>query len=367
MYVPVKFATALDAAWRVVTDAGAANLVVATPEGLRSVFVPFVVGADRTTLTSHVARANPWWRGLDGDLEVLALFVAASAYVSPTYYPSRLVNPSVVPTWNYVAAEVRGRLRIHDDHAWLADQVRRQTAHYESANPEPWRVEDAPADFIDHQLRAIVGVEIEVLSIEGKAKLSQNRPPEDRVSVREHLDGLGPAAHSVARRMTGDDEHAVHVVRTDESRWRDLHDIRIEALADTPDAYGSILADAAAAPEHYWRAMAARGHTFLAEFDGRVIGVATGGTNDDVPDTAWLYGMYVTPAHRGTGAAQRLVDAIVSWARAEGYDRLHLKVANTVGRARAFYERAGFVADGPMSTMERDSSITLTTLVRDLD
>lgn len=205
MYVPAKFTTDLDAAWGIVADAGAGHLVVVTPEGLRSVFAPVVVSADRQHVTSHVARANPWWRELDEGHDVLALFVAASAYVSPTYYPSRFANPSVVPTWNYVAAEVRGRLHVRDDSGWLRDQVGRQTAHYEATNAEPWRVEDAPSDFIDHQLRAIVGVEIEVRSIEGKTKLSQNRPDEDRASVRAHLAELGLGERNVAQRMTSDD------------------------------------------------------------------------------------------------------------------------------------------------------------------
>ena len=205
MYVPAKFITDLDAAWGIVTDAGAGHVVVATPEGLRSVFVPVVVSADRQRVSSHVARANPWWRELDEGHDVMALFVAASAYVSPTYYPSRLVDPSVVPTWNYVAAEVRGRLHVHDDLEWLRDQVARQTALYESSNAEPWRVDDAPSDFIDHQLRAIVGIEIDVRSVEGKTKLSQNRPDEDRVSVRDHLAELGLGERKVAQRMTPDD------------------------------------------------------------------------------------------------------------------------------------------------------------------
>lgn len=202
MYVPVKFATDVEAAWAVVADAGAGYLVVASAEGLSSVFVPVIVSHDRRSLRTHVARANPWWRGFEDGVDVLALFVAASAYVSPTYYPSRHQDPGVVPTWNYVAAEVRGRLRVIDDHQWLLDQVRSQTAHFESASPAPWRVEDAPADFIDRQLGAIVGVEIEVRSIEGKAKLSQNRPVQDHDAVREHLERGGLAERNVAQRMT---------------------------------------------------------------------------------------------------------------------------------------------------------------------
>ena len=205
MYVPVKFATDVEAAWAVVAEAGAGNLVVASGEGLSSVFVPVIVSDDRRSLRTHVARSNPWWRGVEDGVEVLALFVVASAYVSPTFYPSRHQDPGVVPTWNYVAAEVRGRVRVIDDHQWLLDQVRSQTAHFESPSPSPWRVEDAPADFIDRQVRAIVGVEIDVRSIEGKSKLSQNRPVQDHDAVREHLEQGGLAERNVAQRMTESD------------------------------------------------------------------------------------------------------------------------------------------------------------------
>lgn len=205
MYVPAKFATDTDAAWAVVADAGAGNLVVASAQGLTSVFVPVIVSDDRRHLRTHVARANPWWRDVEDGAEVLALFVAASAYVSPTFYPSRRENPGVVPTWNYVAAEVRGLVRVIDDHQWLLDQVRSQTAHFESPMPSPWSVEDAPADFIDAQARAIVGVEIDVRSIEGKSKLSQNRPAQDHDAVRRHLERGDLAERNVAGRMTTDD------------------------------------------------------------------------------------------------------------------------------------------------------------------
>jgi transcriptional regulator len=204
MYTLVKFALDDDDAWRVVNDAGAGMLVVMTPGGLASVFVPVVTSDDRCTLRSHVARVNPWWTSItDGD-DVLGLFVAASAYVSPSYYPSRLENPGVVPTWNYVAAEVRGRVTLHDDPQWKLAQVKSQTGRFEAGRDPQWRVEDAPAEFIDKQLSAIVGLEIEVLSIEGKAKLSQNRPDVDHDSVRRHLGEGSLGERNTAQRMAND-------------------------------------------------------------------------------------------------------------------------------------------------------------------
>ena len=201
MYVPPTFALDDDASWDVVRDAGAATLVYSGESGLVSVFVPVVVSPDRALLRAHVARANPWWRSIDDGAEVLGLFVSASAYVSPSYYPSRFEDPGVVPTWNYVAVEVRGRLHVHDDAAWLGEQVRDLTSTFEAGRTPQWRVDDAPADYVERQLRAIVGITIDVESIEGKAKLSQNRPDVDHDAVRDHLGAGTLAERNVASRM----------------------------------------------------------------------------------------------------------------------------------------------------------------------
>lgn len=205
MYVPALFKVDDDEAWQIVHDAGAAMLVTATQEGLASVFVPVLPSQDRRTISFHVARANPWWRSVNEGTEVLALFLAASAYVSPNLYPSRSESPGVVPTWNYVACEVRGRLRVHDDLEWTSNQVHDLTSRFEANNRPPWRVEDSPAEYIGHQLTAIVGLEIEVDSIQGKAKLSQNRPEIDHDHVREHFAQGSWAEQNVALRMNLDE------------------------------------------------------------------------------------------------------------------------------------------------------------------
>ena len=204
MYVPPKFAMDEDAAWAIVHEAGAGMLVVAKPEGLFSVMVPVVVSDDRATIRSHLAKANPWWRGVEPGTEVLGLFLVASAYVSPLNYPSRLEDPGVVPTWNYVAAEVRGRMTTHDDPEWLRRQVGLVTDTFEAGLDPRWHVEDAGEEYVQRQLRAIVGLQIDVVSIEGKAKLSQNRPEDDHDSVRDHLAQGSPAERNVARRMRSD-------------------------------------------------------------------------------------------------------------------------------------------------------------------
>lgn len=201
VYVPSKHALNDDDAWQVVKDAGAGMLVIDTPNGLASVYVPVVVSEDRRTIWSHLAKANPWWQGVGSDTDVLALFLVASAYVSPTYYPSRLENPGVVPTWNYVAAEVRGRLTLHEDPDWKLNQVRGVTSQFERGREPEWRVDDMDPTYREQQLKAIVGIEIDVLSIEGKAKMSQNRPEIDQRSVQGHLAEGSLSEQNVALRM----------------------------------------------------------------------------------------------------------------------------------------------------------------------
>jgi transcriptional regulator len=201
MYVPSKFVVDDDAAWKIVDDAGAGMLVIQTPEGMASVYVPILVSDDRRVLATHVARANPWWRAVGEGTEVLALFLAASAYVTPSYYPSRLEKPGVVPTWNYVAAEIHGKATIHDDLEWKLRQTGLVTERFERGRDPKWRADDLDQQFREGQLKAIVGIEIAVASIEGKAKLSQNRPEIDRVNVREQLSEGSLSERNVAQRM----------------------------------------------------------------------------------------------------------------------------------------------------------------------
>jgi transcriptional regulator len=202
MYVPAKHAVDEESAWSIVREAGAGTLVANTPEGLQSVFVPVVVSDDRMTIVSHLAKANRWWRSLsDGD-EVLGLFLTASAYVSPSNYPSRLENPGVVPTWNYVAAEVRASVRVHEDPQWLGRQVRLVTDQFEASRSPRWSVDDSSDTYVAAQLRAIVGIELQVKAITGKAKLSQNRPAVDREAVRTNFAEGTAQERNVAARMS---------------------------------------------------------------------------------------------------------------------------------------------------------------------
>ena len=137
---------------------------------------------DGWRVTGHVARANPLWREADGQ-PVLLVFQGPQAYVSPNWYPSKFQHGKAVPTWNYAMVQVHGTLRAIEDAEWLRAFVTRLTERHEGGRAVPWHVSDAPADYIDTMLKAIVGIEIEVTRVEGKFKLSQNRSAEDRTGV----------------------------------------------------------------------------------------------------------------------------------------------------------------------------------------
>ncbi len=200
MYNPPAFARDEDEAWAIVERAGAASLVSATPRGLEAVMVPVVVD-ERRRLLAHVARANPWWREVTEASEVLALFYVADAYVSPTYYPSKADNPAVVPTWNYVVAQVRGTLHVNDDPAWVEAQARALVERFESRRDPRWFTDDAPAVYLARQVRAIVGLEIEVSAIEAKAKLSQNRDDVDVAGVAQALSRGNASERALSEEM----------------------------------------------------------------------------------------------------------------------------------------------------------------------
>ena len=201
MYVPLKFNVDKAASWNAVRDAGAGMLVTQGKLGLQSVFTPVIVSDDQTVLTAHVARANPWWKEAINGEEVLALFVAASSYVSPSGYPSRHEKPEVVPTWNYVAVEVRGILHVHDDYDWVFSQAKDLTAQFEESRDVPWRLAESDENYVEKLARGIVGIEITVRAITGKYKLSQNRPDEDRENVMRSLEEGGMRDQVTARYM----------------------------------------------------------------------------------------------------------------------------------------------------------------------
>ena len=158
--------------------------------------VPFLF--ESGVLSGHVARGNPAWRETRG--ESLVIFQGPNVYVSPSFYPSKAEHGKVVPTWNYCTVQARGTLRAIEDTEWLRTLVTRLTDRHEGKREKPWAVTDAPSDYIDKLLPAIVGIEIEVTSLVGKWKTSQNRTPTDRAGV---LDALTAAGNPDSRTLTG--------------------------------------------------------------------------------------------------------------------------------------------------------------------
>lgn len=146
-----------------------------------------------------------------------------------------------------------------------------------------------------------------------------------------------------------------------------LRALRLEALADTPEAYGSTYEEVAAWPDARWRDAASEWVFMLGEHGGAVQGLARGGYHDLHPGTHWLYSMHVAPPARGSGLARMLVDAVAQWATGAGARAIYLHVGSQVPRARAFYEKIGFQSTGEVGTMARDASMGLVTMVKHLD
>ena len=170
-------------------------LVTLADSGLQANPIPFFLDADPAggpgVLRAHVARANPVWRETRADMEALVVFQGPQAYVSPNWYPSKAEHGKVVPTWNYVMVQARGVPRAIDDAAWVHALVSTLTDLHEATRPAPWSVTDAPADYIAATQRAIVGIEVELSSLKGKWKVSQNRSAADRAGVVQGLTAIG--------------------------------------------------------------------------------------------------------------------------------------------------------------------------------
>ena len=191
MYLPSHFAeTRVDVLHALIRQHPLAALVTFGPDGLDANHIPFEIDPEPApfgTLRGHVARANPVWREASTDVEALAIFQGPQAYISPAWYATKRETGKVVPTYNYVVVHARGRVRIIDDPVWLRALVGRLTERFEAGRPAPWSVTDAPADYVDKQVRAIVGIEIPIARLVGKWKVSQNRPAADRDGVVREL------------------------------------------------------------------------------------------------------------------------------------------------------------------------------------
>ena len=176
-------------------------VVTAGPNGLTANHIPFLVYADESelgVLRAHLARGNPQWRELAAVEDCLVVFQGPQSYVTPTWYATKRETGKVVPTWNYVTVQAWGRPRVVEDAAWLRRQLDDLTASQEQRRAPPWAVSDAPEPFGASQIKGIIGVEILVTRIEGKWKVSQNRPEAARAGVVSGLADEGEGAEAMA-------------------------------------------------------------------------------------------------------------------------------------------------------------------------
>lgn len=198
MYLPVPFAKSdLATLHDFMAAHPLATIVTGSPtQGLYATHLPLVLDRTRGTfggLQGHIARANPHHLRAADTSEVLVIFSGAEAYITPGWYPSKTRHGKAVPTWNYVAVHATGTIRFTEAREFLMPHLAQLTDTHEAAQAHPWAMSDAPAEYIEQLAKAIVGVEIDILSLEGKWKLSQNRADEDIDGV---IHGLHESPHA---------------------------------------------------------------------------------------------------------------------------------------------------------------------------
>jgi transcriptional regulator len=205
MYIPDHFAMHdVEAMHRLMQAHPLGTVVIHTNAGLDANHVPFELHpnqGEHGVLTAHVARANPLWQQCQQGLDALVIFHGPAAYVSPNWYPSKHETHRLVPTWNYEVVHAYGRLSVQDNEKFVRGVVARLTRHHEASEAKPWKMGEAPPDYIDTMLQAIVGIEFTITRLEGKAKLSQNREDRDRLNAAQTLSELGQEALAQAMRQ----------------------------------------------------------------------------------------------------------------------------------------------------------------------
>jgi transcriptional regulator len=195
MYVPSHFAeTRTDVLHACIAQYPFGTLITHGNSGLDANHLPFELALEEGelgVLRAHVARANPVWQDIANGDEVLVVFHAGDAYISPNWYPSKHEFHEQVPTWNYIVVHAHGRITILDDERYVRGVVGRLTRTHEASQPNPWKMGDAPKDYIDTMLKAIVGLQIDITRLVGKSKLSQNKEARDIRGASEALMSRG--------------------------------------------------------------------------------------------------------------------------------------------------------------------------------
>ena len=180
---------------KLMEDQPFASLVTMGSSGLFASHIPIVLEQNGAMgrLKCHLSRANTQWRDYVPSIQALAIFSGPQHYITPTWYPEKQETGKVVPTWNYVVVHAYGNLRIIEDSEWLMAHLATLVGIHEAESASPWKISDAPADYIASQIKGIVGLEMEIERLEGKWKVSQNRPARDRLGVAHGLGELNTA------------------------------------------------------------------------------------------------------------------------------------------------------------------------------
>ncbi len=209
MYVPAQFEEKRpEAMHALMREHSLGTLVTLGAAGLNANHIPFEIDpaqGECGILRAHVARTNPVWKDVSADVEALVVFHGAQSYISPSWYPTKEKDGRAVPTYNYMVVHAYGPLRIIEDTSWIRAQVDRLSRQHETDRSHPWQLGDAPPDYIEKLLKAIVGIEIPISRLVGKWKASQNQPEVNRQGVERGLRELGDdvslaMAAAVARR-----------------------------------------------------------------------------------------------------------------------------------------------------------------------
>jgi transcriptional regulator len=209
MYVPVHFKEdRIPVLHEAIRKYGFGTLVTSSEQELEASHLPLLLDSEPAplgTVLGHLARANPQWRQIKSGFQALAIFLGPNTYITPSWYPTKQQDGKVVPTWNYLAIHAYGTISFFDDPAELRAHVSKMTETHEAPRSAPWAVSDAPASYVDQMLRAIIGFKLVITKLEGKWKMSQNRPGQDVEGVlkgleREDGEGHWPVAEIVAAR-----------------------------------------------------------------------------------------------------------------------------------------------------------------------
>ena len=197
MYIPPQFEQPnIEVMHELIRNRPLATLITLGSEGINANHIPFHLSLTPEpfgVLRGHVARSNPIWSDLASNIDTLAIFHGPEAYISPSWYATKQEAGKVVPTWNYTVVHAYGSLRIIDDAVWVRAQLEALTNHNEAVFSEPWAVSDAPVDFTEKLIEALVGIEMVITRLSGKWKVSQNQPPQNQRSVIQGLKASGQA------------------------------------------------------------------------------------------------------------------------------------------------------------------------------